>query len=181
MTLDQINTRLEELKDQKAQVQGMETEVYARIVGYYRSVRNWNKGKKEEFGQRVNYKDYKTPAKTGSLNNERESTTELTVVKEEESQKELFYSGEVNPTGYLYFFRKTCPNCPPVAAWLDQSGLEGRRIDVDRESGMHEAGRYDITTAPTVIFLDSIGRETGRGNTVAALEAQAGLTAVAGA
>jgi ribonucleoside-triphosphate reductase len=32
---------------------GAEAEVYSRIVGYYRSVRNWNRGKKEEFGQRV--------------------------------------------------------------------------------------------------------------------------------
>ena len=31
---------------------GNETEVYARIVGYYRSVRNWNAGKTEEFHQR---------------------------------------------------------------------------------------------------------------------------------
>ena len=31
---------------------GAEAEVYSRIVGYYRSVRNWNKGKKEEYGLR---------------------------------------------------------------------------------------------------------------------------------
>ena len=31
---------------------GKETEVYARIVGYYRPVKNWNKGKAEEFRHR---------------------------------------------------------------------------------------------------------------------------------
>jgi ribonucleoside-triphosphate reductase len=31
---------------------GAEAEVYSRIVGYYRSVRNWNRGKKEEYGLR---------------------------------------------------------------------------------------------------------------------------------
>lgn len=31
---------------------GEETEVYARIVGYYRPVQNWNPGKKEEFSER---------------------------------------------------------------------------------------------------------------------------------
>jgi len=31
---------------------GAETEVYSRIVGYYRSVRNWNKGKREEYKER---------------------------------------------------------------------------------------------------------------------------------
>ena len=35
---------------------GAECEVYARIVGYYRSVRNWNKGKKEEYRERVMFR-----------------------------------------------------------------------------------------------------------------------------
>lgn len=34
---------------------GKETEVYARIVGYYRVVRNWNAGKKEEYKHRKNF------------------------------------------------------------------------------------------------------------------------------
>lgn len=28
------------------------TEVYSRVVGYFRPVQNWNKGKVEEFGER---------------------------------------------------------------------------------------------------------------------------------
>jgi len=31
---------------------GRETEIWSRVVGYYRPVQNWNKGKKEEFRQR---------------------------------------------------------------------------------------------------------------------------------
>ncbi len=34
-----------------------ETEVYSRVVGYFRPVRNWNEGKQEEFRQRVEYKE----------------------------------------------------------------------------------------------------------------------------
>lgn len=30
----------------------MPTEVYSRIVGYYRPVQNWNEGKKQEFMDR---------------------------------------------------------------------------------------------------------------------------------
>ncbi len=30
----------------------METEVYSRVVGYYRPVQNWNSGKKLEFQSR---------------------------------------------------------------------------------------------------------------------------------
>ena len=32
------------------------TEVYSRVVGYYRPVQNWNKGKKEEFEARKTFK-----------------------------------------------------------------------------------------------------------------------------
>ena len=31
---------------------GAETEVYSRVVGYHRPVKNWNKGKREEFKDR---------------------------------------------------------------------------------------------------------------------------------
>ncbi len=227
MTLSQINTRLEELKLQKTQIKGQETEVYARIVGYYRSVRNWNKGKKEEYGIRLNYADYNSP---DLKNRPYDTAGKLSLVQEDKAQKELLFSinsqpptckagglGVAPPKGaygvakaaelrkqdprqspsgtatreggfrlskpanYLYFFRETCPNCLPVAAWLNKSGLEGRRIDVDRESGMHEALRYDISAAPTVVFLDGEGKETGRGCSVAHLESQAGITAAAGA
>ena len=32
-----------------------QTEVYARVVGYYRPVKHWNLGKREEFNARVVY------------------------------------------------------------------------------------------------------------------------------
>jgi ribonucleoside-triphosphate reductase len=34
---------------------GAETEIWSRVVGYYRPVKNWNKGKKEEFRQRSTF------------------------------------------------------------------------------------------------------------------------------
>ncbi len=34
-------------------------EVYSRIVGYLRPVQQWNKGKAEEYAQRVNFKSLK--------------------------------------------------------------------------------------------------------------------------
>lgn len=35
---------------------GAETEVYSRVVGYHRPVKNWNKGKKEEFKERKHFR-----------------------------------------------------------------------------------------------------------------------------
>jgi ribonucleoside-triphosphate reductase len=34
---------------------GKESEVYSRVVGYLRPVKNWNAGKQEEFKQRREY------------------------------------------------------------------------------------------------------------------------------
>lgn len=31
------------------------TEVYSRVVGFFRPVQQWNRGKKEEFKDRLNY------------------------------------------------------------------------------------------------------------------------------
>jgi ribonucleoside-triphosphate reductase len=34
---------------------GMKCEIFSRVVGYHRPVQNWNKGKKEEFKERVEF------------------------------------------------------------------------------------------------------------------------------
>ncbi len=45
----EIDRKITELKQSLNAVKGTETEVYTRIVGYYRAVKNWNLGKKEEY------------------------------------------------------------------------------------------------------------------------------------
>ncbi len=37
-------------------------EVYSRVVGYFRPVNQWNKGKQEEFRERKVYRVEQTPA-----------------------------------------------------------------------------------------------------------------------
>jgi len=49
----EIDDRLAVLTEELASVKGKQTEVYTRIVGYYRSLKNWNKGKRDEYDQRV--------------------------------------------------------------------------------------------------------------------------------
>ena len=34
---------------------GMKCEIFSRVVGYHRPVQNWNKGKKEEFKERIEF------------------------------------------------------------------------------------------------------------------------------
>jgi len=37
---------------------GKECEVYSRVVGYLRPVKQWNKGKTQEFEDRKTFKDF---------------------------------------------------------------------------------------------------------------------------
>ena len=47
-SLEEVQAEIEKIQAELKDVHGTETEVYARIVGYYRAVKNWNKGKKDE-------------------------------------------------------------------------------------------------------------------------------------
>lgn len=53
--IEEIDAEIANTKKNLQDVKGSETEVYARIVGYYRSVKNWNKGKRDEYNQRKMY------------------------------------------------------------------------------------------------------------------------------
>lgn len=55
-TIEAINAEIEKKKFELETVKGTDCEVHTRIVGYYRSIRNWNDGKKAEFKSRHNYK-----------------------------------------------------------------------------------------------------------------------------
>lgn len=55
MSKEQIELKISTLENELANVHGTECEVYARIVGYYRSVKNWNAGKAEEYKHRVSF------------------------------------------------------------------------------------------------------------------------------
>ncbi|RKX74264.1 MAG: hypothetical protein DRP87_17260 [Spirochaetes bacterium] len=55
-TIKEIDSEIKALKELLQNVEGSKTEVYTRIVGYYRSVKNWNRGKKEEYAHRLPFK-----------------------------------------------------------------------------------------------------------------------------
>ena len=50
-----ILDKLKELELRLSQCKGRETEVFTRIVGYYRPVGSWNSGKKSEFDMRKTF------------------------------------------------------------------------------------------------------------------------------
>lgn len=137
---EQKEARLATLKAELLTVEGTPTEVYSRIVGYYRSVRNWNAGKREEFGARKEF------SFSSILNNAPELAS------------------------YRLFERSACPNCPPVHDYLCASGLPGIVVDVDTDDGLELARRFDVLSTPTAIMLGSDGRQIARALTRKQLE-----------
>lgn len=54
-SIDKIDGEIAGLKEELLDVKGEKTEVYQRIVGYFRNVPNWNAGKAEEYKERLEY------------------------------------------------------------------------------------------------------------------------------
>lgn len=157
--------KLAELKASLMTVEGTPTEVYSRIVGYYRSVRNWNAGKREEFGRRREFafpgmvpavpQDTHSCAFTACTHGAGQNSQPVTAME--------FEAGRV--TSYLLFTRKSCPNCLPVAVVIQASGISGSSIDVDTGEGPALASGHAVLATPTVILLDANGCELGRAYT----------------
>jgi ribonucleoside-triphosphate reductase (formate) len=162
---------------------GAETEVYSRIVGYYRAVKNWNAGKREEYRHR------KTFAVPDAAETKDERVAPFALESADAAPAAAHGSasdgaaiGEASAFGlpadgtqagdvsWMLFARKTCPNCPPVKAKVAELSLPGRIVDADSPEGAELAVRYGVTSAPTVIFLDPRGEEVARARTASEVE-----------
>jgi len=53
----EIEQKIAEMKEKLKNVKGRRCEVYSRIVGYFRAVDSWNKGKREEYNDRKEFKE----------------------------------------------------------------------------------------------------------------------------
>jgi hypothetical protein len=171
-----LERRLVELRGELDGLEGTKTEVYSRIVGYYRSVRNWNAGKREEYGLR---RPYEMPARA-SAPTETPAAVMTAVQSLPEGRVEgptltprpaedALLSGDV-----LVFTRDACPNCSPVANYVLGTGIEATFVDVDREEGLELAREHGILSTPTVLCLDAEGREAFRAFGVKELAARLG-------
>ncbi len=166
-TLAQIEQEIEETKAALKDVHGTETEVYARIVGYYRAVKHWNKGKRDEFDQR---KMFTLEASKEYNITEADSPCACSAPKKMSNTVTQTVTDTESVTYELYT-RKTCPNCPPVKAFMEDLDMPGRSIDVDTKEGLSEAAKKGIFASPTVIFYNAAGIETARCHNVEELEA----------
>ncbi len=167
-TIAQIDAEIAQTKEDLKNVRGTETEVYARIVGYYRSVRNWNKGKRDEYDLRKQFV-WGSEEATNNVYKASESPVNSSsddIVASVTTKKSENLSGEVY---YEYFSRRTCPNCGPVKKHLETLEVTGIHIDVDTPEGLESASKMGVLSAPTVILFDSTGNEVGRAHNVSEL------------
>lgn len=166
-TLAQIEQEIEETKAELKNVHGTETEVYARIVGYYRAVKHWNNGKRDEYNLRKMFTLEDSNLSTKSNNTAKDplsSALNNSVAKENpvlNTQTEYFEM----------YTRKTCPNCPPVKAFMKDLDMAGTTVDVDTAEGLAQAAKNGVFASPTVIFYNNQGIETARCHNVEELEA----------
>ncbi len=162
-TLAEVEAEIASVKAQLESCRGSETEVYARIVGYYRAVRNWNKGKRDEFNHRKLFEVKET--EEACVKEEMPAQKSLTLTKEE-VKSETLVSAETDDWHYELFTRPGCPHCPPVQDFITNSELEGKSINVDTDEGMNLAAERGVFSTPTVIFYNSNGASLARAHTV---------------
>ncbi len=86
---------------------GAETEIYSRITGYYRPVKNWNDGKSQEFKDRKTYDINKSHLKEKNCEN-----------------------------GILLFGTKTCPNCKMAEKFLKNAKVNYKLIDAEENADL---------------------------------------------
>lgn len=119
----------------KCPICGEETEVYSRITGYYRPVKNWNDGKSKEFEMRKEY----------NLNNSKE-------VKEKASTKKITTKSALKSDakdGLLLFGTKTCPNCKMAKKLLEKNNVTYEFVDAEDMPDLTK--KYGVKKAPTLV------------------------------
>jgi ribonucleoside-triphosphate reductase len=158
--VQEIDNRIAELTSELERVEGTRTEIYTRIVGYYRSLKNWNRGKREEYNHRVTFRPNRSeePGTVPVATAEREAPARVELPTPPEEAR--------NVASYTYFYREHCPNCPPVRSFVEQLPLEGRMVDVDTGDGMAQAIDHQILSTPTVILMNRDGQEVGQAGSV---------------
>ena len=118
---------------------GKEAEVYSRITGYYRPVKNWNDGKTQEFRDRKVYDISRSTLRRAGA-----AGSPVTVEGHVEQKP---------PAGELLLFAtRTCPNCAQAERLLEEAGIPFRKVLAEEEPDL--AVRYGVRQAPTLVADD---------------------------
>ena len=123
---------------------GEETEVYSRITGYYRPVKNWNDGKLQEFKER---KVYDVEHSHVKQENFRET--------EQEEEQRIFEEVNTEEGKVLLFTKKTCPNCKLAKDSLEKANISYEVVDAGENEEL--VRKYGVMQAPTLIVIKEEG------------------------
>jgi ribonucleoside-triphosphate reductase len=181
-SLEDIEKDLAAAREALSHAEGTPAEVYSRIVGYYRSVRNWNRGKREEYGERKLFCLPEEPigfsaetvldfpvesaAKPGAARKlpaaEQSASVRPPAVFPAAGDRTETAGVSTGEGRILLFVRPTCPACPGAKAAAGKLGIPVDLVNADTEAGMAEAVKRQVFSTPTAILLTGDGQELGR-------------------
>ncbi|MBQ9860256.1 MAG: ribonucleoside triphosphate reductase [Clostridia bacterium] len=113
---------------------GKEAEVYSRITGYYRPVKNWNDGKSQEFKDRKEYNI---------------ANSVLTHQGPKQAAEATCACDAALADGVYLFASATCPNCKVAASLLEKAGIGYTKLLAEENVELTEG--LGIKQAPTLV------------------------------
>ena len=116
---------------------GEEAEVYSRITGYYRPVKNWNDGKTQEYKDRKVYDIGRSTLKRSAPAAEAAAPAEDAAPAPENRN--------------LLFATATCPNCKIACTFLDKAGFPYEKLLAEDNAEL--ATQLGIKQAPTLVVI----------------------------
>ncbi len=119
---------------------GKDAEVYSRITGYYRPVKNWNDGKSQEYKERKTYN-----IATSVLTHEGPKEQTACDCANNDS------NGAILNDGIYMFASKTCPNCKIAEALLAKTDIKYEKLYAEDNRELTEA--LGIKQAPTMVVV----------------------------
>ena len=130
---------------------GEETEVWSRITGYYRPVKNWNAGKTQEYKDRREYN-----IGTSKLTHTGPILEEVINSEPVEAAPAAAAAASEGPRSIL-FATPTCPNCRIATSYLEKAGYEYEKLFADENAEL--AMSYGVKQAPTLVVVGEDGFE----------------------
>ncbi len=119
-----------------------ETEVYSRITGYYRPIKNWNDGKTQEFQDRKEYVIGHSHLTHDGPRGERHVHDDPVAAVEE---------APADPDRIILFETRTCPNCRMARTFLDRAGIQYEEVIADENE--EECDKFGVRQAPTLVIV----------------------------
>ena len=109
-----------------------ETEVYSRITGYYRPVKNWNDGKQEEYRSRTPY-----------------VINEAEFIEGDGMKQAKDLANDITTGNFMLFTTEKCPNCRMIKEFLKKENIQYDLVIADKDVDLTK--KYGIKSVPTLI------------------------------